>query len=225
MIEFVSTGLPELDTMLGGGIPRGAVVTIIGMYGVGKTILSFHFLKAGLDRGEKVMLMSFKESPEDLLEEARLVGIDLSEATIVHIDALEVAESMMKVEDELSAYISSAGTSRVVIDSINILDSVFDEKERWRMMVSLKEALKMPGVTAYLTSACSESNECHTPSGILEYISDGIICLRTYRASSTESSVRLIEVMKMRKVSHWIKPRMFSITKNGISIILEGEFI
>lgn len=61
-IERISTGIPVLDKLIEGGIPRGFTVLVAGNPGTGKTILTSHFLYDGLLKGESALYVSSSES-------------------------------------------------------------------------------------------------------------------------------------------------------------------
>ena len=72
--ERVSSGLPELDAMLGGqGFYRGSTVLVSGTAGTGKTTLAAHFVDAACRRGERCLHFLFEESPQQMLRNMRLV--------------------------------------------------------------------------------------------------------------------------------------------------------
>ena len=58
-IERLSTGIPALDELIEGGIPRGFTVLVAGNPGTGKTILTSHFLYEGLLKGEADFIRFF----------------------------------------------------------------------------------------------------------------------------------------------------------------------
>lgn len=64
----LSTGVPELDEMMHGGIPAGYSVLIAGPTGSGKTVLSNRFLVEGARRGEPGIVAVFEKRPEDYLQ-------------------------------------------------------------------------------------------------------------------------------------------------------------
>jgi len=78
-IERVSTGLDGLDELFCGGIPRDGCTLIQGATGTGKTILSLQFLLAGARQGEKGVLFTLEETPNQLRTIAASLGWDLSE--------------------------------------------------------------------------------------------------------------------------------------------------
>src|SRR5581483_1809595 len=66
----VSSGVPALDKMLGGGLPGRSATLIAGPSGSGKTLLSLHFINEGIRKGERCHYVSFREDPEQLLRKA-----------------------------------------------------------------------------------------------------------------------------------------------------------
>jgi KaiC/GvpD/RAD55 family RecA-like ATPase len=74
----VSTGVPGLDRMLGGGVVAGRPYLITGGTGAGKTLLALSFLLEGLRHGEEVLLVAADEPPSEIVENVRSFGWDLS---------------------------------------------------------------------------------------------------------------------------------------------------
>ena len=74
----VSTGIQGLDRMLGGGLIPGRPYLVTGSTGSGKTLLGLSFLLAGLHAGENVLLVAVDEPPQEIVENVRAFGWDLS---------------------------------------------------------------------------------------------------------------------------------------------------
>lgn len=74
----VSTGVPGLDRMLGGGVIPGRPYLVTGGNGAGKTLLALSFLLDGLRLGEEVLLVAADEPPGEIVENVRAFGWDLS---------------------------------------------------------------------------------------------------------------------------------------------------
>src|SRR6185437_9593450 len=76
--EIVSTGVPDLDAMLGrGGAYRGNTLMISGTAGTGKTSFAVAFVAAVCERGERALYFTFEESPDQIVRNMRSVGINL----------------------------------------------------------------------------------------------------------------------------------------------------
>ncbi|RLG60666.1 KaiC domain-containing protein, partial [Candidatus Geothermarchaeota archaeon] len=69
-IERVSTGVPELDKLLRGGIPKNFFVAVTGEPGTGKTILLLHFIAKGIEIGDKCIYITTEESRESIIRQA-----------------------------------------------------------------------------------------------------------------------------------------------------------
>ncbi len=76
--ERVPTGVPGLDRMLGGGLIAGRPYLVTGATGSGKSLLSLTFLLEGIRRGEEVLLVAVDEPPNEIIENVRSFGWDLS---------------------------------------------------------------------------------------------------------------------------------------------------
>jgi KaiC/GvpD/RAD55 family RecA-like ATPase len=74
----VTTGIPGLDRMLGGGLIAGRPYLLTGATGSGKTLLALTFLLEGLRLGEEVLLVAVDEPPSEIMENVRSFGWDIS---------------------------------------------------------------------------------------------------------------------------------------------------
>ena len=73
-----SSGVPRLDTMLGGdGYYRGSSILITGTAGTGNTSLAAHFANSTCARGERCLYLAFEESESQIVRNMRSIGIDL----------------------------------------------------------------------------------------------------------------------------------------------------
>jgi len=80
VIERISSGIPGLDTLLRGGLPKGRIFLVIGNSGAGKTIFGMQFLYNGaVEHGEPGLYISLKENATHLKEEMLELGWDVEE--------------------------------------------------------------------------------------------------------------------------------------------------
>ena len=85
LLQRVTTGIPGLDRMLGGGLIAGRPYLVTGATGSGKTLLGLTFLLEGLRLKEDVLLVAVDEPPYEIMENVRSFGWDLS--TVKTLDA------------------------------------------------------------------------------------------------------------------------------------------
>ena len=76
--ERISSGVPQLDDMLGGKATTAArQILVSGTAGTGKTSLAAHFALATCKRGERCLYLAFEESPSQLMRNMRTIGVNL----------------------------------------------------------------------------------------------------------------------------------------------------
>lgn len=214
----LSLGVPELDDMLGGGIPRGYSLLVAGPSGSGKSILASSFLAEGARQGETGVIAAFEQPPSGArnrvvakLIEAGVVGLVDSRAPDLSID--EIVLLLLKEIDRLKA-------TRVVIDSLSGFELALaptfreDFRESLSHMVS---ALVSTGVTVLMTSELEDryTDLRFSPYGTA-YLTDAIIVQRYIEVDSRLR--RMIAVVKVRASMHSDEMRLFNIDKEGIHI-------
>lgn len=99
--ELVPTGIPGLDAMLGGGLPKRSVVLVRGGPGAGKTTLALQFLFEGVRRGERGLYITLEEGPLDIVQNASQYGWDFdgaikSGALVIHTLRLSRVKDYLK---------------------------------------------------------------------------------------------------------------------------------
>lgn len=78
--ETTSTGIGDLDAMLGaGGYFVGSSVLVSGLAGTGKTTFAAKFVEARCALGERTLWFAFEESPEQIVRNMRSVGVELAQ--------------------------------------------------------------------------------------------------------------------------------------------------
>ena len=223
----LSTGIPELDIMMGGGIPEGDSVLVAGASGTGKSILATQFIAAGIRQGEPGVVAVFEERPQEYAKRAAAFGLDLDnpqhqgKLEILYIRPLDLSvdETMHEVLDA----VERIGAKRVVIDSLAGFEMALSPGFRAEFRESLYRmigALKGIGVTILSTVEVDESfTEFTFSSYSVSFLTDDIIRLRYV---SIESQLRrILAVIKMRGGSHSKDIREYEITSEGVIILGE----
>lgn len=218
--EWVSTGVPQLDAMLGGaGFYKGSTVLLSGMAGTGKTSLAASFADAACRRGERCAYFLLEESPQQLMRNMRSIGLDLrpwTEQGLLHL----VAErpSRFGLEAHLAAMYRTVEELRpgtVIVDSVTDLLSLGGEAEVQAMLVRLIDYLKTRGVTALFSALASGTELYHANSGVSSLMDAWILLtLRKGRGGRR----RQMEVLKARGLGHSSRVYEFTLTERGFHI-------
>ncbi len=224
-----ATGVPGLDEVTGGGLPRGRPTLVCGSAGCGKTLLAMEFLVRGaIDHGEPGVFMSFEETARDLTENVRSLGFDLDalcSKKLLRIDHVRIERSEIHEAGDydleglfvrLGHAIDSIKAQRVVLDTIEALFGGFDNQGVLRAELRrLFGWLKDKGVTAVVTG--ERGTATLTRNGLEEYVSDCVILL-DHRVDE-QVSTRRLRVIKYRGSLHGTNEYPFLIDQQGISVM------
>ena len=222
--ERTRTGVPGLDEILNGGIPRNNLVVISGDPGSGKTCLCLEFLYYGaIKYNEPGVYISLEESEEEIIAFAELFDWDVHSLiekkmlSIVTVELYDFDKLKNTVEDE----ISRLNAKRLVIDPGVVFRLYFDrELDARKRILSLGRMLKRIGCTAVITNEIS-LEKAASLFGLEEYVADGVI--RLYHTKLEDRFIRSIGILKMRgtKISEKLHP--IRITKDGLKILAKQE--
>ena len=229
--EEVESGLPRLDlgvegldNMIRGGVPQRHLITAIGGVGTGKTTLGLQFLHHGLQQDEKAVFITLEQSREAILNTADERNWDFegyeasNDLVVVDLDPVEVANSLENIQNELPRLIGDFGADRLVLDSVSLLEMMYESQSRRRTkLFNFTRALKKTGVTAFLTSEASEDNAYASRYGIIEYLTDAVFFLKHIRGESRQARLA-IEIKKIRNTKHSREMKPYELTDEGISV-------
>lgn len=226
----IKTGIDGLDEMLGGGVPEGQIIALLGSCGTGKTTLSLQFIWNGLQNGQKGIFISLEEDEDSVKKNAMSYGWDMAPhiaskaLTLVKLEPADAKTTINRIKSELPEFIKSQGVKRVVFDSASLLSMMFESgAEQRASLFTLCNQIKKSGATAFLTAEVKDDNPSVSRDGLVEYVADGVILLR-YKESADTSDVQLsLRVVKMRRCNHSRRIKPYSITNNGITVHSKGE--
>jgi len=223
------TGIPGLDEITNGGLPRGRPTLVCGGAGCGKTLLSMEFLVRGvLDYDEPGVFMSFEETTDDLVENAQSLGFDLQRLSArgrLLLDYIQIERDKLTESGEydleglfirLGHAIESIGAKRVVLDTIELLFSGLSDKFVVRAeLARLFRWLKTKRVTAIVTG--EREGEHLTRHGLEEFVSDCVILLD--QRVMEQSATRRLRILKYRGSAHGGNEMPFLIDDHGLSVL------
>jgi circadian clock protein KaiC len=223
------TGIPGLDEITEGGLPRGRPTLICGGPGCGKTLLAAEFLIRGATEfNEPGALITFEETGEELAQNVRSLGFDLNALAAenkIAIDYIRVERSEIAETGEydleglflrLGLAIDTVGAKRIVLDTIESLFAGFENQAVLRSELRrLFRFLKDRGVTAVITGERGEGSL--TRQGLEEYVSDCVILL-DHRVTE-QTSTRRMRIVKYRGTTHGTNEYPFLIDAEGFSVL------
>ena len=216
-----STGLPELDTLLGGGMDRGTSTLLVGAAGTGKSTLATQVVMAAAQRGERCAMFTFDESTQSVLTRSRSIGFDIDahlesgRLTIQPVDPAELSPG------EFASLIRDAVENEdarvVVIDSLNGYLNAMPE-ERF-MIVQLHELLAylgQKGVISILVNAQAGLIGQMQTTLDVSYLADSVVLLRYYEVRGEVRQA--LSVLKKRTGRHERTIRRIEIGDTGLQV-------
>ena len=221
--ERISTGIPRLDTMLGGkGYFRGSSVLVSGTAGTGKSSIAALFAQAASKRGERCLYFAFEESQNQILRNMRSIGLNLEPWTKKGLLKFHTTRPTSSgLEMHLAVMHKEVRTFKpqvVIVDPITNLVSAGFAADAKLMLTRLLDYLKMEQITTLftnLTSFASVSLE-HTDLG-LSSLMDTWLLLRDVESHGERN--RGLYILKSRGMAHSNQIREFVISDKGINLL------
>jgi circadian clock protein KaiC len=218
--ETVSSGLLEIDSLLGGGISSGSSTMILGPSGVGKSTLAAQYVSAAAARGEKACVYSFEESPESWIERPQRLGMQLREHEqtgrigVRQVDPAELSPG--ELAEDVRRHVEQ-GVKMVVIDSLNGFRNAMAEEQHLILHLhELLSYLNQQGVTTLINMAqYGILGDVSSPVE-LSYLADNVILMRYFEAFGQVRQA--ISVVKKRTGSHERSVRELRISDHGLRV-------
>lgn len=233
-IKRLSTGIRQLDSMLGGGIPEGDIVLFSGPPGTGKTAACLQFIAEGVKKGEDGIYVASEETRGKLIEHAQLLGFDFEKAVkkkkleIFQVEDVAFQDPLgrtvklpRKPEKRIERLVASIRKwmvdrkgKRLVVDSL--IAYALHEKDLHNVLLNteLFRDLNALGMTTIMVSELPAESKAYSRDGITEVLADGIVLFG--HEVKGNKGYKTMEVVKMRdsKIKDTVKK--FDVSKGGI---------
>ncbi len=229
-LEKVPTGLPGLDQLTQGGLPKGRTTLITGKSGAAKSILALQLACSFARQGLTTVVMAVEETPEDLVSTGDGLGFGLSELMKtgkLHItDMTRPTDGMTVVTGDydvtgmvhrIDHAVKELGAAALVLDSATALFSPRPSEDRLRnQFFQLIQAFRRNSLTAIVTAEAPDDYGVRTTLGVEDYVCDAVLVLRNL--VDDERRRRTIEVHKYRRSAHKKGEYPCTITDKGLMV-------
>jgi circadian clock protein KaiC len=231
----VSFDLPELDELLHGGLTPHTCTLLAGSLGVGKTLLGLQFALAGIRAHEPTLFLGFRETPEQLLQNADAFAMGEELRAALRSDGLLGMLRWEPVEldpditaDRLLAVLDRTGTRRLIVDSIIELEhAVATCTGSGRMpdfMAALLATLRARGVTTLIIKETRKviGPELDLSSDPISMLAENVLFLQQVPYQGKLHHV--LAALKTRLSAHEYTLREFAVERHqGIRVLTPNE--
>jgi circadian clock protein KaiC len=220
--EVISTGVPDLDAMLGaGGYYRGTSVLLSGTAGMGKTSFASALVRSVCERGERALLFAFEESAEQIVRNMKSIGIDLRphlDSGLLRIVAQRpflygLEMHLVSMHKEINQFRPGV----VIVDPISNLIAAGNTREVNAMLTLLIDFLKTEGITGFFTVLTENSGHLEATEVGISSIIDTWMLVRDIELSGERN--RGLYVLKARGMNHSNQIREFILSAEGIKLV------
>jgi circadian clock protein KaiC len=219
--DALSSGNPELDALVGGGLDAGTSNLLMGPAGSGKSTVASLFVHAAAARGEKVIYFAFDETLHTLFKRAHAMGLDFKAhiaaglLTVQQIDPAEIAPG--ELANKIVEGVEKHQTRMIVLDSLNGYVNAMPQEDYINLHLhELLSFLNQRGVVTIMTLAQQGLIGTMGVPVDVSYLADTVILTRYFEA---RGSVRkAISIIKKRSGAHESTIRELQMTPSGIRI-------
>ncbi len=204
----IETGIFGLDQIIEGGFRDNAAIVVVGSSGTGKTTFGMQFIMHGIDKGEQGLYVTMEESPDQIMNEAEMMGWDMRKHYEKSLFFIHLKGKNFKkmVEEQLPQLVKARSDydikTRVVIDPMTPVIWATDDKLQQRELIGkLFYTLKELGVVVATVEEHSHPGETVGEDVLLPiYLADGVLHLEYYPIGGAFN--RTMKIIKMRGTHH-----------------------
>jgi circadian clock protein KaiC len=218
----ISTGMPGMDTMLGGGLTRGTSILLLGPSGTGKSVMATRLAVAAAERGERSALFVFDERVQTLFQRAEGIGLPLEkycEKNLIQIRQIDPAElTSGEFSHTVRSLVEDEGIQLLVIDSLNGYAYAMPQEQLLSLHLhELASYLNQKGVTSIFTATQHGLVSPHGDQPFdVSYLADTVILFRHFEFGGQLH--KAVSVYKSRGGPHETAVREFTIDSGGIRL-------
>jgi circadian clock protein KaiC len=224
-------GVDAVDTLIGGGVYDGSTTMVIGVSGVGKTVLTTQLLLEGASKQRKRGLMvSLDEHPAQIVRNAQTLGLNLQE----HIDAGTIQilfESPQELDidahyAQIVDLVEKHDIQRMVIDGMTSYSTALGNMELYRdFFHALVDYSKNRSMTTFFNYENPEflGISSYMPDFPVNSIVDNLVLMSIVEIN--DSFHRCISVVKARGSDHSFQTREFVIGEGGITLVPQDKSV
>lgn len=219
---LITSGVAELDALLGGGLDKGSSTLVLGPAGSGKSSIAAQFAAASAERGEHAASFLFDEGVNTYLSRAAGLGREMRQQVESGHMSLQQVDPAELSPGEFAYFVRRAvdrdGARVVVIDSLNgYLQAMPDERFLTVQMHELLTYLNQQGVVTLLVMAQHGFMGANMGTPVdVSYLADTVLMLRFFEAAGAVR--RAISVVKKRTGYHENTIREMRMSGEGISV-------
>jgi circadian clock protein KaiC len=218
--EQISSGIPALDEMMGGGVFRGSSVMVSGTAGTGKSSISAAYADAACRRGERALYISLEESPAQIVRNMRSIGYDLRQWIDQGLLRIEsIRPTAFGFEEHLAMLhrlVDEFEPQLVVLDALAGLSRIGNGRGTSQAIARDIDLLKSRGITAVMT-ILSHGIEGENTEVDMSSLVDTWVLLRNHESDGERN--RLVFVIKSRGIAHSNQVREFLLTDDGPELV------
>jgi circadian clock protein KaiC len=217
----ITSGCASFDACLGGGFRKGSGIIISGPTGCGKTTLAATFTCRACGDGDKVLYVSFEESPQDLCANMRSPGLDLvpfaEQGRLVFHSVMPEALVPEGHLVRIMAILNEFNPDHMVVDAMSACARMGGYRAAFDFMIRLIDACKERGVTCIMIQQMTDREHGADEPGLgLASVVDTLVQIRF--AVTGQQRHRELIVIKSRGIPHSHRYHAYHITDNGIHV-------